>query len=359
MKAYRGHGAKGLALMLVCMPALTAAASTPRGDGAELVYATTASNSAQNPAFSPDGTMLMFTLYSRGYDGNGGPGGVWKMPAQGGTASPIYQGYGATNVNGLASWNSIADRVAFADTQDAAKLNGDIWIVRPDGTALQRVTDAAAAPGHAYQEPTFSPDGSAIAFEDDLDVGATQSSDGTLGAIAILSLRDGSARRVVSDGDNRLPVWSPDGSRILFQRRTNAVEDGGYHLFTVHPDGSGLTQITGNDSSVDHCDSDASWSADGQWIVESARYGASLPCPDGSGDTESKIYLISADGSHVVQVTSDPAEEDGAPVMSPDGRWIYFESHRAVHDDDSPTQIWRIANPLWQQNDFEPFCLVP
>jgi TolB protein len=81
------------------MPAL-AMASMPRSDGAELVYATAGSMSAQNPAFSPDGSTLMFTLYSRGYDGKGGPGGVWKMPAAGGTASAIYNGYGATNVNG-------------------------------------------------------------------------------------------------------------------------------------------------------------------------------------------------------------------------------------------------------------------
>ncbi|MBN8888135.1 MAG: PD40 domain-containing protein [Rudaea sp.] len=358
MKAYTGVCLNGLALALICASAF-AATPNSRSDGAELIYATSGSNSAQNPAFSPDGTTLMFTLYSRGYDGNGGPGGVWKMPAEGGTASAIYDGYGATNVNGLASWNGAVDRVTFADTQNAAKLNGDIWIVKPDGSALQRVTNAAAMPGHTYQEPTFAPDGSAVAFEDDLDVPKTQSSDRTLGAIAILSLQTGAVQRIVSDGDNRLPVWSPDGSRILFQRRTNPLKDGGYHLFTVHPDGSGLAQITGLDSSIDHCDSDASWAADGQWIVESALYRGSASCEDDSGDTEPKIYLIAADGSQVVPVTSDPKEEDGAPAMSPDGRWIYFESHRSAYDDESPAQIWRIANPLLKASDTETLCLTP
>ena len=356
MRAYPRLCLNGLALALACAPVLAAAS---RSDGAELIYATSGRNSAQNPAFSPDGTTLMFTLYSQGYDGNGGPGGVWQIPADGGTATAIYNGYGATNVNGLASWNTVIDRVAFADTQNAAQLNGDIWIVRPDGSALQRMTNAGAVEGHAYQEPTFSPDGSAIAFEDDLDADSTQSSDGTLGAIAILSLQTGAVQRIVTDGDNRLPVWSPDGSRILFQRRTNPVVDGGYHLFTVHPDGSGMVQITGNDSTVDHCDSDASWSPDGQWIVESALYRGSASCEDASGDTEPKIYLISADGSRVVPVTSDPNEEDGAPTISPDGRWIYFESHRTAYDDESPTQIWRIANPLLQADASEPLCLVP
>jgi Tol biopolymer transport system component len=31
--------------------------------------------------------------------------------------------------------------------------------------------------------------------------------------------------------------------------------------------------------------------------------------------------------------------------MSPDGRWIYFESRRTDHDDDSPAQLWRIRTP--------------
>ena len=227
--------------------------------------------------------------------------------------------------------------------------------LRSDGAELiSTITERNSA-----QKPAFSPDGSAIAFEDDLDVEAKRSPDGKIGAIAILSLQTGAVRRIVSDGDNRHPLWSPDGSRILLRRRTNALADGGYRLFTVNPDGSGLAHVTGTGSAVDHCDSDASWSADGQWIVESARYEASMSCRGGSGRTESKIYLISADGSRVVQVTFDPNAQDGAPAMSPDGRWIYFESRRTAHDDGLTTQIWRIANPLLYANDYGPLCLVP
>jgi len=62
--------------------------------------------------------------------------------------------------------------------------------------------------------------------------------------------------------------------------------------------------------------------------------------------TESNIFLVSADGSTVVRATNNPGEEDGAPTMSPDGQWIYFESHRAACDDDSPSQIWRIPSSV-------------
>jgi len=38
-------------------------------------------------------------------------------------------------------------------------------------------------------------------------------------------------------------VWSPDGSRIAFQR-TARLGDEPWHLFAVAPDGTALTQLT-------------------------------------------------------------------------------------------------------------------
>lgn len=324
---------------LICIPLLAAARPTAaRTDGAELIYPTTGKVSAQNPALSPDGQTLVFTRYTNGYDGSAG--GLWKMPADGGTATAVINKYGATNVNGLATWNAAVNLITFADINQ----DGDVWVIAPDGTGLRKVTDEESAPGHAYQEPTFAPDGQTIVLEDDLDNG--KSSDGYVGAIDVVPTSGGPIKRLVTDGDNRLPVWSPDGTRILFQRRTDVTNDGVYYLFTINADGSGLTQITGVGSTVDNCDSDASWSADGKWILDSACYGKQTPCPGDHSVTESNIFLVSADGSTVIRATSNPGEEDGAPTMSPDGQWIYFESHRAACDDDSPAQIWRIASPV-------------
>lgn len=170
-----------------------------------------------------------------------------------------------------------------------------------------------------------------------------------VGSIAIVSASGGAVQQLLIDGDNRLPVWSPDGTRILFQRRTVTNNEGGYHLFTIKPDGSELNQITGNEPKpVDNLDSDASWSPDGKWVLDSACYNANpaTPCAD---DAKANIFLVSADKTStgqptIIRVTNNPTAEDGAPAMSPDGRWIYFESHK-TDDDGSPSQIWRIATP--------------
>ena len=40
---------------------------------------------------------------------------------------------------------------------------------------------------------------------------------------------------------DNLPGWSPDGSRILFTRRVDAVN---FDVYTIRPDGSDLLRLT-------------------------------------------------------------------------------------------------------------------
>jgi TolB protein len=300
-----------------------------RHDGAVLVVATTGQHSAQNPALSPDGKTLFFTRYLHGYDACcGSGGGLLKLPIAGGKISPLYDHDEATNVNGLASWNGPTSRIAFA----VSSGNGDIATVDPQGDDYLRVTHAGSK--HTYLEPTYSPDGTLLVFEDD----EPNKSDQNNRASIVRMPAGGGSIEILVDGrrtstDNRLPVWSPDGNKILFQRRTNLTSDV-YDLYTIRPDGSGLHQIThGN-----NCDSDASWSADGLWIADSACFSGFGPTP------HSNIFLVSSNGARVIRATCDLKHEDGAPTISQDRNWIYFESHRSS-DEGSPTQIWRIRFP--------------
>jgi len=307
------------------------ALATPivRHDGAVLVIATTGEHSAQNPALSPDGKTLFFTRYLHGYDATLGPGGgLLEQPVTGGTISPLYDRDEATNVNGLASWNGPTNRIAFA----VSTGNGDIATVDAQGKGFLQVTHAG--PNDTYLEPTYSPDGTFLVFEDD----EPNVSDQFNRADIVWAPAGGGSVKVLVNGrltatDNRLPVWAPDGTKILFQRRVDLSTDV-YNLYTIRPDGSGLHQITRGDN----CDSDASWSVDGKWIADSACFSGLGPTP------HSNIFLVSSDGRSVIRATCDVNHEDGAPTISQDGRWIYFESHR-TSDEESPTQIWRIKFP--------------
>ncbi|MFN7932001.1 MAG: protein kinase [Bryobacteraceae bacterium] len=88
--------------------------------------------------------------------------------------------------------------VAYAS--DRAEGNLDIWIQQLSGGEPRRLTTDAAD----EQEPSFSPDGSKIAFR--------SSRDG--GGIYVIPALGGSERKVAGDGHN--PRFSPDGKWIAY-----------------------------------------------------------------------------------------------------------------------------------------------
>ena len=134
---------------------------------------------------------------------------------------------------------------------------------------------------------------------------------------------DGSSRRVVfstDDGSHRSRIsFSPDGSRIAYD---NYVV-GGTGIGTANLDGSEAVRLTDGVN-----DSWPSWSPDGtQILFSSTSYDPSIGrCEAGfphEFDCPTDIYVMDADGSNVVRVTSDPADEF-MPVWSPDGSTIAF-----------------------------------
>jgi len=97
--------------------------------------------------------------------------------------------------------------------------------------------------------------------------------------------------------------------KILFE----STRDGGdFDIFTMNPDGSGVTPLTNNSGIEDRF---ASSSADGARIAYSSTQ-------DG-GDFD--IWVMNADGSGKTQLTFNSADDQG-PGWSPDGAKIAFSS---------------------------------
>jgi Tol biopolymer transport system component len=129
----------------------------------------------------------------------------------------------------------------------------------PDsGDMLGEVVNVAAA------GPAWSPDGSQLAFwavvlDEDADPSnATLGPGGDFPAQIFVINADGSRmRQITHTGDNRWPTWSPDGSRIAFARgvlsletapnesQAAFVEPGSRHLFTMAPDGTDVRIVEG------------------------------------------------------------------------------------------------------------------
>ncbi len=169
----------------------------------------------------------------------------------------------------------------------------------------------------------WSPDGESIAFlnntgSDDEDGLAAVNTDGT------------GLRTIASESEDLIgwPIlgldWSPDGKRILFQ--STVPSGAGVALYTVKPDGTGLTQIFGNyvvreipETSLLHWD-EPTYSPDGRRIAF-VNNSTSHKDPD----RRSQIFVMNANGRNIQQVTSEPGEKFLAS-WSPDGEHLLYEN---------------------------------
>src|SRR5207253_873467 len=122
------------------------------------------------------------------------------------------------------------------------------FTVKLDGSELRQLTPTVWPQGGFinFEPARWSPQGNEIVFSAHVPGSARSSlwvvhSDGSeLRQISIPSC--GGA---ISDPNSFgcvHPAWSPDGQKIVFSRFSAATGD--RDIFTVNPDGSGLTQIT-------------------------------------------------------------------------------------------------------------------
>jgi Tol biopolymer transport system component len=189
--------------------------------------------------------------------------------------------------------------------------NADIYLQSVSGTNAINLTKDSAADD---TQPAFSPDGEHIAFRSERDGGG----------IFVMGRTGESVRRITDTGYN--PVWSPDGTKILYATDRSNVLARSYvsELWTV-------VVLTGEKRRIFAGDAvQPSWSPHGQRI---AFWQIFSEHQIGQRD----ISTIPADGGTPVPVTSDPAI-DWNPVWSPDGGHLYFSSDRG-----GPMNLWRVA----------------
>lgn len=190
---------------------------------------------AQSPAWSPEGSLLLFTSWR----GGTGPQ-IWVLSPE--QRKPFLVS-GRPGLNTSSSYSPDGQRIACTLSQDG---NAEVYSLDARGGSPVRLTNHRAID----TSPAWSPTGREIAFTSDRS-GNPQ--------IYLMDSDGGSVRRLTFDVDyTDSPVWSPKGDRIAFVTRVG----GGFDVWTCRADGSGgKPVVTGGNNE------NPRWSADGRHLV--------------------------------------------------------------------------------------------
>ena len=192
----------------------------------------------------------------------------------------------------------------------------EIFVTNPDGTGEQRVTQPPS--GYRDDLPDWSPDGSRIVFQRCALSG---------GACLVWSVNpDGTGLERLSPGcpagaacaDDRSPVYSADGRHIAFVRTKGkpVLMLADAKLGRARPL-AGLTPSRGNPYGV-------AWSPNGKQLVFASVNDAGSEAKPADGRA---LYVVRANGTHVRRLTPWALQAGGQPDWSPDGRRILFHSY--------------------------------
>ncbi|MBT5536031.1 hypothetical protein HOK31_23370, partial [Candidatus Poribacteria bacterium] len=229
---------------------------------------------AHNADWSPDGTQLVFaTTYEPPMGGQLLNSDIWVVDADGSDFIRLTSdaAYGPDDTH--PSWSPDGSQIAFVSNRDG---NQELYIVRTDGTDMRRLTFTT----DHEQSPVWSPDGRRIAVTRSNGHG-----------VFLLNVVDGAVTRIPTIGSANNPAWSPDGKQIAID---------GIAFYDVEPP---HTQRWGGRGYR------PTWSPDGRKIAGLSNRD------DGS---ERLVYVMNLDGSRPRRMPERlPAHLHSSPTWSP------------------------------------------
>ena len=212
------------------------------------------------PSLSPDGQTVYFASNQTGTFE------IYSMDTSGNGLGRLTNKIGSLYAPEL---SPNGERIIFTN-------NGNgLWVMNPDGSDPHAITFKDDI------DPTWSPDGSMIAFA---------------------SLRPGQRQLFVANANGKKvsqvtdlynmggrSSWSPDGTKLAFYRGPA----GDRNIYIINIDGTGLKRLTNGGDNLG-----PSWSPDGNWIAFTS-----------FRDGNNEIYIVHPDGKAETRLTNSPTAD--------------------------------------------------
>lgn len=264
------------------------------------------------PHLSPDGRVLVF------HSNRSGRQAIWEAEAGGENPRLLFDGGALGTEPGTPVWSPDGKQIAFAMKPAGAtdENESEIYVMRSDGSAVQRLTEVAGDDSH----PHWSADGKRIFFN---SARATPdlTADWTAQWIDIYSMAaNGSEvrRHTECKAVCTYPVPSPDGKAVAHRKTLGTAGlswaqkpiQRNSEVFVTRLDGSGSANLSNSPA----YDGWPNWSPDGRWLIFTSNRGEAA--------NVGQVYAIRPDGSGLKRLTEGMSKAQ--PSLSADGKRLYF-----------------------------------
>jgi len=196
------------------------------------------------------------------------------------------------------AYAGISDRGAMIFEPSVTETKRTLEVVSSAGVAERVVPESRSFAG-----PRLSPDGRRLALSIAADEGGTD--------VWTLDLSQRVWSRMTTNGKSEHPIWTPDGRRLVYSSDAD--------LWWMPADGSGKPEVL--------------------LTASGARFAGSVT-PDGRelvfqefGSPTGGIRRLVFDSAPAATVILPPAFDEAAPSLSPDGRWLAYQSEESGRSD--------------------------
>jgi len=172
------------------------------------------------PAFSPDGSTL---VYSAGDDGTD----LYAVAPFGGDA-PRRVTFGRGTPTSSPSFSPDGRGIAYISGRLG---HPEVYITDADGTNAELLTEAPSGDRPYRSDPDWSPDGRTVAFT---------SQEGPNLQVMVISLRDRRIRQLTGSARNENPSWAPDSRHVVF----TSTRSGAKQLWVLDTESGRTRQLT-------------------------------------------------------------------------------------------------------------------